>query len=119
MLDVERGGIVLQAGIEPGTKVMLYHRSTAEVLEGTRRVARDLVQRLAGKRVRAVLAFECGARTAPFLGEEATLAENLELQHTLAPDAEYAGVVVWGELFPVGGRPAFHNYTYPLLVIAE
>jgi small ligand-binding sensory domain FIST len=98
---------------------MLYHRTVADVLEGTRRVVRELVDRVAGKRIRAVLAFECGARTAPFLGEEATLAENLELQHTLAPDAEYAGVVVWGELFPVGGRPAFHNYTYPLLVIAE
>jgi hypothetical protein len=119
MLDIERGGIVLQAGIEPGTKVMLYHRTTAAVLDGTRRVVRELVDRLSGKKIRAVLAFECGARTAPFLGEEATLAENLELQHTLAPDAEYAGVVVWGELFPVGGRPAFHNYTYPMLVIAE
>ena len=119
MLDIERSGIVLQAGVEPGTKVMLYHRTIPEVLDGTRRVVRELVQRLSGKKVRAVLAFECGARTAPFLGEEATLAENLELQHTLAPDAEYAGVVVWGELFSVGGRPAFHNYTYPLLVIAE
>jgi hypothetical protein len=118
-LDIKRGGIMLQAAIEPGTKVMLYHRTVADVLEGTRRVVRELVDRVAGKRIRAVLAFECGARTAPFLGEEATLAENLELQHTLAPDAEYAGVVVWGELFPVGGRPAFHNYTYPLLVIAE
>ena len=110
---------MLQAGVEPGTKVMLYHRTIAAVLDGTRRVARDLAQRLQGKRVRAVLGFECGARTAPFLGEEATLAENLELQNILAPDAEYTGVVVWGELFDVGGRPAFHNYTYPLLVIAE
>jgi len=119
LFDIERGGIVLQAGVEPGTKVMLYHRTIAAVLDGTRRVARDLAQRLQGKRVRAVLGFECGARTAPFLGEEATLAENLELQNILAPDAEYTGVVVWGELFDVGGRPAFHNYTYPLLVIAE
>lgn len=119
VLDIEHRGIVLQAGIETGTKVMLYHRTIPDVLEGTRRAVHELVDRVAGKRIRAVLAFECGARTAPFLGEEATLAENLELQRTLAPDAEYAGLTVWGELFPVGGRPAFHNYTYPLLVIAE
>ena len=46
MLDVERGGIVLQAGVQAGTKVMLYHRSIAEVLDGTRRVARDLYRLL-------------------------------------------------------------------------
>ena len=118
-LDLERRGIVLQAGVEAGTKVMLYHRTIADVLDGTRRVAREIVERLAGKQVRAVLAFECGARTTPFLGEDATLAENLELQQTLAPDADYAGVTVWGELFPVDGKSAFHNYTYPLLVIAD
>lgn len=118
-LDVARGGVVLQAEIPTGTRVMLFHRTIEDVLEGTRRAVRELAGRLAGKHVRAALLFECGARTTSFLGDEATLAENVELQHALGPDADYAGVVVWGELFPVGGRPAFHNYTYPMLVIAE
>jgi hypothetical protein len=28
-------------------------------------------------------------------------------------------VTCWGELFPVGGRPGFHNYTYPLLALTD
>jgi hypothetical protein len=118
-LDVERGGIALQAGVATGTPVMLCHRTLRDVLDGARQAARELNRRVAGKRVRAVLGYECGARTAPFLGAAGTLAENLEIQQALAPDAEYAGAVVWGELFPAGGRSAFHDHGYPLLVIAE
>jgi hypothetical protein len=89
------------------------------VLDGTRSAVRELAGRLAGKRVRAVLGFEGGARTTPFLGADGTLAENLELQQALAPDADYAGLIAWGEVFTAGGRPTVHNYAYPILAIAE
>ena len=51
--------------------------------------------------------------------EGMTLEENLALQRSLAPEAAWAGAMMWGELFPVAGRPGFHNYTYPLVVLAE
>src|SRR5262245_34737480 len=71
-VDAERGGIVLQAGIAQGTKVMLHHRTTEDVLSGTRRMGAELRDRLDGRRPRAVLGFECGARMKPYLGEAAT-----------------------------------------------
>jgi hypothetical protein len=118
-LDLARGGLVLQAGIATGTRVALYQRTTADVLDGTRAAVRALAARLAGARVRAVLGFESGARTTPFLGADGTLAENLELQQALAPDADYAGVIGWGELFPFGGSSALHHDTYSFLVITD
>ncbi len=66
-----------------------------------------------------VLGFECGARTLPFLGAEATQLENRALQARFSPDVEWAGVICWGEVFPVPKRPGFHNYTYPLLALAD
>jgi hypothetical protein len=97
----------------------LHHRSVEDVLSGTRRMGTALARRLEGKQLRAVLGFECGARTRPFLGDEATLAENLELQRLL-PDADaWIGMMPWGEIYPTGSRPGFHNYSYPLLALAE
>ena len=98
---------------------MLHHRSIEEVLEGSRRMGESLAARLAGRAARAVFGFECGARTRPFLGDEATLAENLGVQRAVAGEPAWIGMFPWGELVPVAGKPAFHNYAYSLLVLAD
>ena len=82
-------------------------------------MGQTLRDRLKGSTVRAVLAFECGSRTRPFLGDEATLQENLGLQRAVGEHAAWLGMMAWGEIFPVAGRPTFHNYSYPLLVFAD
>jgi hypothetical protein len=117
-VDVQRRALFLQAAIPEGTRIMLHHRTVDAVLEGTGAMARDVLLRLKGRRPWAVLGFECGARTSPFLGEAETLQENLALQQAIAPSVPWLGMMAWGEIAPVGGRPAFHNYTYPLLVLA-
>ncbi len=118
-VDAKRGGVVLQVGIRQGAKVMLHHRTVEGVLEGTRRMGATLRGRLQGKTIRAVLGFECGARTVPFLGAESTRIENGLLQQTVAERAEWIGLLCWGEIYPVGGRTGFHNYTYPLLALTD
>lgn len=119
VFDEGRNGMLLGAAVPEGTIVTLYHRTVEDALSGVERMTDDLLRRLAGKQLRAVLGFECGGRTRPFLGMEATNEENRALQARLGPDAEWAGVICWGELFPVGGKPGFHNYTFPLLALAE
>ena len=54
-----------------------------------------------------------------FLGDDGTLEENLALQTALGPDAAWLGMIPWGELVPVAGRPAFHNYAYGLLALTD
>jgi len=117
--DLERGALFVQAAIPEQTKIMLHHRTVPAVSEGTAAMGRDMVELLRGRRPWAVLGFECGARTSPFLGEAGTLQENLALQKAVAPDVPWLGMMAWGEIAPVAGKPAFHNYTYPLLVLAE
>jgi hypothetical protein len=117
-LDREAGAIIVQAGIPEGSKIMFHHRTVPVVREGTAAMAGDLARRLTGKHPWAVLGFECGGRTAPFLGTEATLEENLELQQAVAPQAPWLGLIAWGEIAPHGGEPEFHNYTYPLVVLS-
>ena len=118
-IDPESGAIALGPAIPEGTKIMLHHRSVEEVLEGSRRMSASLAERLGSRRARAVFGFECGARTRPFLGDEATLEENLDVQGSVAGDPAWIGMFPWGELVPVAGRPAFHNYAYSLLVLAD
>jgi hypothetical protein len=117
--DVETGALILQAPVAEGTRVMLQHRTIEKVLDGTREMSANLAARLAGRTARAVLGFECAARTFPFLGEANTRAEHRELRAAVAPDAPWLGMMAWGEVGPAAGRPAFHNYTYPLMVLTE
>jgi hypothetical protein len=65
------------------------------------------------------MGFECGARTKAFLGQAATVQENVALQNAVAPDAPWLGMLAWGEITPTHDRPEFHNYTFPLAVLTE
>ena len=79
----------------------------------------ELAGRLRGRRPWAVLGFECGARTYPFLGPANTTAEHQALRAAVAPQAPWLGMMAWGEIAPLGGEPAFHNYTFPILVLTD
>jgi hypothetical protein len=116
--DRDTGAISVQAAIPQGSRIMLHHRTVQVVKEGAMAMGRDLAARLRGRQPWAVLGFECGARTTPFLGLAETLEENLQLQQTVAPEAPWLGVIGWGEIAPCGGIPEFHNYTYPLAVLS-
>ena len=116
--DAEAKAVILQAPIPANTKIMFHHRTVADVVEGTEAMARDLVGQLNGRKPWAVLGFECGARTVPFLGEAATMDENRALHRAVAPEVPWCGMLAWGEIAPIAGKPAFHNYTFPLAVLS-
>jgi hypothetical protein len=115
----QTSAIVLQAAVPEGARVMLHHRTIEMILGGTEEMASDLAARLRGRRPWAVLGFECAARTFPFLGQANTRKEHERLRATVAPEAPWLGMMAWGEIGPCAGRPAFHNYTYPLLVLTD
>jgi hypothetical protein len=118
-VDTERSGVIFQAAIPVGSRVMFNHRTIRGAVEGTAAMGQRLTERLRGKTVRGVLGFECGARTKPFLGKDATLAENRALQQQVAPDAEWLGMIAWGEVSLFDGRPGFANFSFPVLVLAD
>ena len=82
-------------------------------------MGKRLRQRLGQRAPKAVLGFECGARTEPFLGSKATLEENVGLQEIVGIGAEWLGMIAWGEVCPLGGRPEFFNYSFPVLVLTD
>lgn len=117
--DLETGAMILQAAVPEGTKVMLHHRTIDKVLDGTKNMAEELRSRLHGREPWAVMGFECAARTFPFLGPSNTRKEHEELRGAIAPNTPWLGMMAWGEIGPCAGRPAFHNYTYPLVVFTD
>jgi hypothetical protein len=117
--DDKNKGVVVQAAIPQGTELMVHHRTVKVVLDGAAKMGEELRAAVAGRSPWAVLGFECGGRTAPFLGPADTLEENLMLQRTVAPDAPWLGLIAWGEIAPIGGEPEFHNYTFPLVVLSQ
>jgi len=117
--DFSTGAMILQAAVPEGTKVMLHHRTIEDVLSGTEKMGAELRTRLAGQTPWAVLGFECAARTYPFLGPSNTAKEHEQLRGAIAPESPWLGMMAWGEIGPCAGRPAFHNYTYPLVVFTD
>ena len=117
--DLATGAMLLQAAIPEGTKITLHHRTIEKVLDGTEQMASELSARLKGRTPWAVLGFECAARTFPFLGETNTRKEHEQLRGAVAPKTPWLGMMAWGEIGPCAGRPAFHNYTFPLVVFTE
>jgi len=115
--DTAAGSIIVQAAIPEGTRVMFHHRKLENVLGGTETLASELAGRIANRSPWAVLGFECAARTFPFLGEQNTLKEHKLLREAVAPNAPWLGMMAWGEIGPSEGVTAFHNYTYPLVVL--
>jgi hypothetical protein len=118
-VDLATGAIVMQTAIPEGTKIMLHHRTTHAVLNGTSVMASELAGKMTGRRPWATLGFECAARTSVFLGHDATVRENLALRAAVAPRTPWLGMMAWGEIAPCLGEPAFHNYTYPLVVLTD
>jgi hypothetical protein len=118
-LDRDTKAIIVQAAIPEGTRVLFHHRTVQVVKDGTLAMGKRLAAQLGDRPPWAVLGFECGARTAPFLGRADTLEENLALQEMVAPRSPWLGMMPWGEIAPVGGEPAFHNYAYPLVVLGQ
>jgi hypothetical protein len=112
-------GVLFQSAPPSGSRIMLHHRTVQGLLGATAEMGRRLRARLDGRTVHAVLGFECGARTKPFLGLDLALEENVQLQKAVAEEAEWLGMLAWGELSPVAGRPACRSFTYSVLVLAE
>jgi hypothetical protein len=117
--DMERGGVVFQAPIPVGTKVAFHHRTVEEVLGGTEQMGRELKERLGSRTPWAILGFECGARTYPYLGPARTAQEHEQLRQTVSDKAPWLGMMAWGEIGPCAGEPGFHNFTYPVLALVD
>jgi hypothetical protein len=117
--DMDKGGVMFQAPIPEGTRVMFHHRTVENVMDGTVAMAKEMKERLAGRSPWAVLGFECGARTFPFLGPARTTEEHKNLRGAVAPTAPWLGMMAWGEIGPCGGEPGFNNFAYPLLLLVD
>lgn len=116
--DVESGALIMPTAIASGTRIVLHHRTTQAMFDGTLAMGRHLAARTSGMRPWAALGFECCARASPFLGEAGSMVENTELQKLLAPDVPWLGMLAWGEAAPVSGAARFLNFSYPLVVLA-
>ncbi|MGD0678139.1 MAG: FIST N-terminal domain-containing protein [Polyangiaceae bacterium] len=118
-VDQAKKGIVFQAAIPVGSRLTFNHRTVDGALDGTAAMAQRISARLRGRTVRAVLGFECGARSKPFLGKEATFTENRDLQRAVAPNAAWLGMFAWGEVSMFDDRPRLVNFSFPLLALAD
>jgi hypothetical protein len=118
-IDRETGSITMQTAIPEGTRIKIHQREKEMVLRGCSAMAKELAGKVAERKPWASLGFECGARTSPFLGLAGTAEENRALRAEVAPNAPWLGMMAWGEVAPCNGIAAFHNYTYPVVVLTE
>jgi hypothetical protein len=111
--------LTLLAPIPVGSTVYICHRTVEAVFDRGLRMGERLKNKLKGKAPFLALAFECGARPRPFLGDEKALEEVCRIQETIGSSIPWLGMYPWGEIAPKGGRSQFSNFQFPLLVLCE
>lgn len=116
VVDKDKKILIFGGPIPSGIEMFFCHRTVDSITKGAFDMIEDIKKRLNSKKPSAILAFECFARTAPFLGTEETDKENKELQKRLGPNTPWLGTVVHGELSPCNGTNTYFNYTYPIIV---
>lgn len=118
-IDREKKELTLLAPIPVGSTVHICHRTVEAVFDRGLKMGERLKTRLKGKSPIIALAFECGARPRPFLGDEKALEEVCRIQETIGPSIPWLGMYPWGEIAPKGGRSQFSNFQFPLLVLCD
>jgi hypothetical protein len=109
----------LLAPIPVGSTVHVCHRTVEAVFDRCMKMGERVRKHLEGKSPLIALAFECGARPRPFLGDEKALEEVCKMQETIGTPMPWLGMYPWGEIAPKGGRSQFSNFQFPLLVLYE
>jgi hypothetical protein len=118
-VDRDKKELILLAPIAEGSTVHVCHRTVEAVFERGLRMGERLRKRLEGKSPLIALAFECGGRPRPFLGDEKALEEVRRIQETIGPSIPWLGMYPWGEIAPKGGHSQFSNFQFPLLVLCH
>jgi len=115
----EGEAIVLPIDVPVGTDLVLHQRSPEIIYERTRAMVDRLNARKGQLEAGALLGFECGARTFPFLGVEGAALENQIVQGLLDEKTGWFGCIAWGEVAPHGPANDFFNYAYPLALLCH
>lgn len=115
--DESTGAVVFPCEIPQGSRISLQLRTVDRLFSGMKNMTDTIAPKLAGRTRRAVLSFECAARTLPFLGIAGTVQEHRDARAAVGPETPWLGMMAWGEVAPVAGRPEYHNYIYALTVL--
>ena len=118
-INKETKELTLLAPIPVGSTVHICHRTVEAVYDRGLKMGDRMKKKLEGKTPIIALAFECGARPRPFLGDEKALEEVCHIQKTIGSKIPWLGMYPWGEIAPKGGRSVFSNFQFPLLVLCE
>jgi hypothetical protein len=118
-VDRDKKELILLAPIPVGSTVHVCHRTVEAVFDRGLKMGERLRKRLEGKSPLIALAFECGGRPRPFLGDEKALEEVCRIQETIGPTIPWLGMYPWGEIAPKKGRSQFSNFQFPLLVLCQ
>lgn len=119
------GSITCAAEIPENSSIQLMIGSRDEAIKVAGEAARNAVEQLNGSTPKAVIIFNCIARSKLF-GERSG-DEIKEIQKAVGNDTPLIGFYTYGEQAPLGGEvrniekcnPAFHNETVVIAVIGE
>lgn len=111
-LSSEKDGSIIMAAAWPaGTKIYICQRDSARILERAGIVAKDLAAKYEGMKPLIVFHMDCVGRSADQIGKDVAVAEVRATIDAFPKGTPWFGAYVYGELAPVGGHPAFHNWT--------
>jgi hypothetical protein len=115
--DEARGAVMLQTEVCEGMEIWVMRRDRDKILEGTAGIIQSLQSQLQGRSPKLVFQFDCYGRGKSVLTDQQKHQLLHQIQTNIGDQLPWLGFYSHGEIAPVGGQNAFHNYTLILAAV--
>lgn len=109
--------VTLQTEVMEGSSLWITRRDPEKVSQGIDTIAHQINQQLNGQDAKLIFQFDCYGRGKSLFTEQQKLLLEQRLQQQIGSTLPWIGFYSHGEIGPLQGRNAFHNYTLVLAAI--
>ena len=107
----EEGYVTIQSEVTEGTELWIVRRDKQLISSGMAAISRQLQDKLAERKPKFILQFECVGRGKVVFLESEKSALISSLQRELGSDVPWIGFYTYGEIGPISSYNCFHNFT--------
>lgn len=118
-LIAETGALTFSVEIPEETKIHIVRRDPEMIANKVVAAFKELLARNQGKKILAVLQFDCAGRGRVIYGNNLNKLIFEPLQKLVDPSVPWLGFHTYGEIAPIFGRNLYHNFTAIISVIFD
>ncbi len=118
-MEPQTGALKFSVEMPVGTKFFLTRRDPEVISKNVLDRFHQLLERNKGRKILAVLQFDCSGRGHVIYGNNLNKMIFEPLQKMLPPETPWIGFLTFGEIAPIANKVFYHNFTAVIVVLFE